>query len=143
MLGTVTALAGEADNCLRITDERAAGTGQEFTLTGTLTSVQREAVADLGGHDLGLLVAPPGLGKTVVACALIAAGFQRRLACTGWRAVIPLPALEQGPSAMVARSVCIDVRSMFARMSRYGLAAAVLIRYDSLHASGMYSLVRT
>jgi hypothetical protein len=73
LLGAVTALASEAGSRLQITDERAAGSGQEFTFTGTLTSVQREAVADLGGHDLGVLVAPPGSGKTVVACALIAA----------------------------------------------------------------------
>jgi hypothetical protein len=41
LLGTVTALASEAGSRLQITDERSAGTGQEFTFTGTLTSVQR------------------------------------------------------------------------------------------------------
>jgi hypothetical protein len=73
LIGTISALAGEAGSHLEITDERSGGTRQEFTFTGTLTSSQRQAVADMAGHDLRVLVAPPGSGKTVVACALIAA----------------------------------------------------------------------
>src|ERR1700728_1727421 len=73
MLGTLTDLAAQAGSRLDITDERTPGTAQEFTLTATLTASQRAAVTELARHDLGVLVAPPGSGKTVIACAVIAA----------------------------------------------------------------------
>ena len=73
MLETVTDLAGQASSRVAVTDERTAGTGQEFSLTATLTPPQRAAVTELARHDLGVLVAPPGSGKTVIACAIIAA----------------------------------------------------------------------
>src|SRR5271169_6130002 len=73
MLGTVTSLAEQAGSRVEITDERAAGTPQEFTCNATLTAPQRAAVAELTRHNLGMLVAPPGSGKTVIACAVIAA----------------------------------------------------------------------
>ena len=72
MLGIVTDLAAQAGSRLDITDERAPGTAQEFTFTATLTPPQRAAVTEVARHDLGVLVAPPGSGKTVIACAVIA-----------------------------------------------------------------------
>jgi len=41
-------------------------------LASTLTGQQRAAFEAIAGHSLGVFVAPPGSGKTVIACALIA-----------------------------------------------------------------------
>jgi len=73
MLDTVTSLAGQAGSRLSISDQRAPGASQDLTCAATLTPAQRDAVAELAEHDLGVLVAPPGSGKTVMACAVIAA----------------------------------------------------------------------
>ena len=72
MLTTVTELAAQAGSKLDLTDERAAGTTQAFTCSAVLTGPQQAAVQVLTIHDLGVLVAPPGTGKTVMACAVIA-----------------------------------------------------------------------
>lgn len=69
---TVTSLVEQAASQLNVTDERAVGTTQEFTLTATLTAEQQAAASAVHGYDLAVLVAPPGAGKTVIACSVIA-----------------------------------------------------------------------
>lgn len=56
-----------------VDDARSHGAAIKASFNGTLSGDQRAAVAALAKHDAGVLVAPPGAGKTVVAAALIAA----------------------------------------------------------------------
>ena len=73
LLDTVTKLVGEAGSTIDTDDRRADGSLQDLTFNADLTAPQRSAVDDVLPHDLGLIVAPPGSGKTVMACAVIAA----------------------------------------------------------------------
>ena len=73
MLGTVTELAAQAGSKLDLADERAAGAAQALTCSA---GADRAAAGGRPGpgrywYDLGVLVAPPGTGKTVMACAVI------------------------------------------------------------------------
>ncbi len=63
----------DAGVTLKISDHRAAVHPFEFHFTGQLRPEQRSALDSLVGHDHGMLIAPPGTGKTVIGCALIAA----------------------------------------------------------------------
>ena len=66
-------LLERAGSSLSVTaDLRSDGNPQELRCTATLTPEQQAAHDAVLGHDLGLLVAPPGAGKTVMASAVIA-----------------------------------------------------------------------
>ena len=55
-----------------IRDERIAKRKIKATFNGELTEVQHAALKGWKSHDLGILCAPPGTGKTVMGCAVIA-----------------------------------------------------------------------
>ena len=61
-----------AGSRLAVTDVRNPGREIDLTLTADLTTIQAAAVDALLAHDDGVLVAPPGSGKTVIACAMTA-----------------------------------------------------------------------
>lgn len=62
----------DAGSDLAIVDARADPAPLALRFQGVLTDTQRRAVEALAPHELGVLVAAPGEGKTVMACALIA-----------------------------------------------------------------------
>jgi superfamily II DNA or RNA helicase len=66
------AIVADAGSELVIADGCSDPPALKTALLATLTPEQVTAAADLGKHDLGVLVAPPGSGKTVVGCAHIA-----------------------------------------------------------------------
>lgn len=57
---------------LALQDERYAGTPSAFEFQGTLQAEQENAVREMLRFDTGVLVAPTGFGKTVIAARLIA-----------------------------------------------------------------------
>ena len=57
---------------LLLEDKRIAPTGPLYTFQGTLREAQQEAINEILNHDLGVLSAPPGFGKTVIGANLIA-----------------------------------------------------------------------
>jgi superfamily II DNA or RNA helicase len=71
-LHDIEKLFSKAGGNLEIIDTRPAPVTTELSFTGTLTATQSAAVEAILGHEAGVLVAPPGAGKTVMACAAIA-----------------------------------------------------------------------
>jgi superfamily II DNA or RNA helicase len=69
---TVAEIVGNAGSRFVVTDLRNTGQEIDVTFTAELSPSQGAAVDALLAHDDGVLVAPPGSGKTVIACAVIA-----------------------------------------------------------------------
>jgi superfamily II DNA or RNA helicase len=55
-----------------VEDERVSSEPLGFRFRGKLTEVQQQAASALLDHDIGVFVAPPGVGKTVVSTYLVA-----------------------------------------------------------------------
>lgn len=73
--GTMQEIEGlirKAGGKTTVRDKRLMPSSVGFTFTGTLTPSQEDAVDAIFNHAEGVLVAPPGAGKTVMGCAVIA-----------------------------------------------------------------------
>ncbi len=66
----LVALLHEHNSELSIDDKRSHGESVNVDFTGELTPIQKKAVDELLKHDIGVFVAPPGIGKTVVGAYL-------------------------------------------------------------------------
>jgi len=82
---------------LAVEDQRVDGAHLDLRFRGRLTPEQERAVRALLGHDMGLLVAPPGAGKTVVGTWMAARRgrgtlvlVHRRQLLDQWRAQLAL-----------------------------------------------------
>jgi hypothetical protein len=68
----VAALLADLDVAFELTDERAAGVPLDVAFNGKLRDEQASAVRELMDHEIGVLCAPPGAGKTVMGAHTIA-----------------------------------------------------------------------
>ncbi|NCN40846.1 DEAD/DEAH box helicase family protein [bacterium] len=71
VLDEVTKILTVAGVQVIIRDERIGRKKLKADFTGELTQAQTDAVKRLRKSDIGILMAPPGSGKTVMACALM------------------------------------------------------------------------
>ncbi len=72
LLDEATGVLADAGFRVDVAVDVAAHSSIDVAFTGELHDQQRSALEALRKHDTGVLVAPPGSGKTVIACALIA-----------------------------------------------------------------------
>lgn len=69
---TVASIVDRAGSRLVVADVRNSGQEIDVAFTAELSTKQSTAVGAVLAHDDGLLVAPPGSGKTIMGCAVIA-----------------------------------------------------------------------
>ncbi len=72
LLGLVQDVVQGSGSVVAIEDLRSDGQGADLHFSAELSTIQTAALNDVLPHDLGMLVAPPGSGKTVMAAAVIA-----------------------------------------------------------------------
>ena len=96
LIDPITRLIADAGSKLDLVDHRPDLASIDLEFKGTLRPHQRHAFDAAKSHDLGVVVAPPGAGKTVLACALIAHHRQRTLVLVNRK-----PLLEQWRERLV------------------------------------------
>ena len=72
-LGPLREMLAGLDIRLDLDDERSDGVTLDTSFTGELSDIQADAAREMLAHELGVLCAPPGMGKTVMAANVIAA----------------------------------------------------------------------
>ncbi len=72
ILEDVRQVAKKAGSKVSIIDQRPVPEKLSFKFLGSLTPTQDHAVRNLLAHEMGVLVAPPGAGKTVMGCFVVA-----------------------------------------------------------------------
>ena len=72
LLQDILDLAKDAGSEIAITDQRSTPEPLSFQFQGSLAASQENAVRKVLAHDMGVLVAPPGAGKTVMGCYMVA-----------------------------------------------------------------------
>ena len=116
----------------------------ELGFQGELTGPQQTAVEEVLAHDLGMLVAPPGSGKTVMACAIIAARrlptlvlVHRKPLLDQWRQQLTA-ALDLGPAQIGALAAGRDHRTGMVDLASVQTLAR---RDDADELTGGYGLL--
>jgi superfamily II DNA or RNA helicase len=140
-LANAQALLADLGVELTLKDERTDGSAIDASFTGTLSDAQRDAVADLLAHDIGVLCAPPAAGKTVMGASLIAQRGRSTLILVHRKPLVEQwiarlrEFLDVAPDAIGTLggagskpSGVIDVATVQA-LSRTGTDASVLERY--------------
>ncbi len=72
LFGLVESLISEQGSAMDVAEERADGSPIDVAFGAALRPEQEAAAGSVARLDLGVLVAPPGAGKTVIACSVIA-----------------------------------------------------------------------
>lgn len=72
LLQDILDLAKDAGSEIAITDQRSNPELLRLRFQGSLTASQENAITTLLRHEMGVLVAPPGAGKTVMGCYMVA-----------------------------------------------------------------------
>ena len=101
-----TALLQSLGATLDTDDQREDGNTIDHRFHGTSTELQEHAVRALRPHDIGVLVAPPGVGKTVAGIRMIAERGRNTLVLVHLR-----PLLEQWV-AQLAMFLDVDPRTI-------------------------------
>jgi superfamily II DNA or RNA helicase len=63
----------QSGTSLEVLNKRLSQAPVDFEFSGELTAIQTQAIRQVLKHDMGILVAPPGAGKTVMGCFAVVA----------------------------------------------------------------------